>query len=231
LNYTSDKASSGADSHQHTLIHEAVGVQPDARIRGGSSGGFSDLATWYLSAAGVMGYDHQRHTNKPDCGFFFCYDDGAIYRMVASMLGRSDVEVGPAIYAIDLLTKNVKTGASVTPFKQHYDQGWSDDRMSLSDIDRGWGIPQSSIVAGAILVFNVTQIAWTVSGTISGYTGDGSGITVEIFRVDTGEKVLQATTAAGGTFSKTWFENTISLFASARQDSTHAGRSESGVAS
>jgi len=73
-------------------------------------------------------------------------------------------------------------------------------------------------------------MTFTVSGTVSGYSGDGSGITIEVFRSDTGEKIGSTTTSAGGTYSLTVYQNAINLYSTARQDSTHLGRSDNGVA-
>lgn len=65
----------------------------------------------------------------------------------------------------------------------------------------------------------------TISGSIIGYTGDGSGISVRLIDT-TNNRILKTTTSAiGGTFSFTWYESTTSLSVAAQQDSTHFGRS------
>jgi hypothetical protein len=74
------------------------------------------------------------------------------------------------------------------------------------------------------------SITFTVSGNVKYYTGDGSGLTVNVHRTDTSEKVLTCTTSAGGAYTGQWYDNTIELFAEVQQDSTHAGRSINGVA-
>lgn len=66
---------------------------------------------------------------------------------------------------------------------------------------------------------------FTVSGTVSGYTGTGAGITVDIFRANTDEKVLTLTTTTGGAYTGTWYDSAEPLYAVARQDATHLGRS------
>ena len=71
---------------------------------------------------------------------------------------------------------------------------------------------------------------FSIAGTISGYTGDGSGITVDIHRVDNNEWVGRTTTAVGGGFNLTWYDDTVSMYAQALQDSTHRGRSNNDVA-
>lgn len=64
----------------------------------------------------------------------------------------------------------------------------------------------------------------TVAGTVSGYTGDGSGIAVEIFNAND-ELVATATTSAGGGYTATVYDERTH-YAIARQDSTHVGRSD-----
>jgi len=80
--------------------------------------------------------------------------------------------------------------------------------------------------------YTYNSIPFTVSGTCSGYSGDGSGIPVEIYRIKNGldEHVLTLTTTTGGIFSGTWVDNTDTLYAAARQDDTHVGRSQNGNA-
>lgn len=65
----------------------------------------------------------------------------------------------------------------------------------------------------------------TISVVVTGFTGDGSGITARIFRTDTGELAATLTTAIGGTATMSFLDDTvggslastISLFGSASQ--------------
>ena len=67
--------------------------------------------------------------------------------------------------------------------------------------------------------------------TVSGYTGTGASLTVNLYRDDTKEWLYQATTISGGNYTFTAFDNTINLFAEVYQDSTHVGRSAPFIAS
>lgn len=81
--------------------------------------------------------------------------------------------------------------------------------------------------------YTYNNITYVVSGTCSGFSGDGSGIDVDIFRVtgtDQYEQILDLKTVSGGTFNGNWVDNTDTLFAVARQDDTHVGRSKNGTA-
>jgi hypothetical protein len=81
--------------------------------------------------------------------------------------------------------------------------------------------------------YTYNTITYVVSGTCTGFSGDGSGIPVDIFRVVDSlqdEKILELTTTTGGIFTGVWVDNTDTLYAAARQDDTHVGRSTNGSA-
>lgn len=73
-------------------------------------------------------------------------------------------------------------------------------------------------------------ISYSTTRELTGYTGDGSGIAVDIFRADTDEKVAEATSVTGGDYTFVWYDNVIELYAVARQDGTHVGRSDNFIA-
>lgn len=81
-----------------------------------------------------------------------------------------------------------------------------------------------------MFMFNMSNIAFTVAGTITGYTGDGSGLTVDLVDTLAHEHRLTTTTAAGGTYSVTWFDSARNLFPECQQDATHCGRGANAVA-
>lgn len=105
------------------------------------------------------------------------------------------------------------------------------NRLDL-EASRSWRI--SSFLDGtnshggfAAFVASVTYHTLTrsVSGAVSGYDGAGSGIQVNVRLADTGDLLYQVTTSAGGGYSFTAYSNVTALFAEARQDGTHVGRS------
>jgi hypothetical protein len=68
-------------------------------------------------------------------------------------------------------------------------------------------------------------ITYAVSGASSDYDGDGSGITVNVHRADTGDLLYQDTTATGGGYAFTAYSDTVELYSEAEQDATHVARS------
>lgn len=74
-------------------------------------------------------------------------------------------------------------------------------------------------------------LAFNLTGSVSGYTGNGSGLTVNFHRSDTNELIASTTTNVGGSFQKTWYNNVIPIYAEVYQDDTHVGRSGLSTAS
>ena len=73
------------------------------------------------------------------------------------------------------------------------------------------------------------QNTYTVTGTLSNYSGDGSGVTVNFYRVSDKELLGSTTSNVGGSFSWTWYDDTEEIFAEARESSTTLGRSDNGI--
>lgn len=88
----------------------------------------------------------------------------------------------------------------------------------------------SECYSGYYMTVTYHAITYSAMGSVTGYTGDGSGIPVKFYRSDTKEYVASTTTAVGGGFSFTWYDDTVNMFAEAKQDSSHRGRSDDVVA-
>jgi hypothetical protein len=81
-------------------------------------------------------------------------------------------------------------------------------------------------MAGLQLYVDYHEQVITKTVNVTGYAGDGSGIEVNVFRLDTDEHIARLTSAVGGSASFTWPDDTVALYAVAREDSTHLGRSD-----
>ncbi len=76
------------------------------------------------------------------------------------------------------------------------------------------------------------SIAGTISGTISGYSGNGSGINYDVYTTYGPFIVASGTTSVGGVYSVNVPKNSSTqYFTVARQDGTHLGRSDNGTPS
>ena len=226
LNYTSGKATNGAGTHNHTIIWgthfknanlylvQLATVQPaipETLYYTNNVGwqAYTNKDTTGINNNAVCEYSAERTTGEgPETGF----------AIMGAFAGYTDLESGVCKFSDD--------GTDV--FDRHPNEV-DTNRLAL-ETSRSFALKTYKHVCGAMLYITYYAITNTVSGTVSGYTSDGSGITVDIHRADTDEKVLSATTAAGGTYSTTWYDNTVNLYGHARQDATHLGRSDDGAA-
>jgi hypothetical protein len=81
------------------------------------------------------------------------------------------------------------------------------------------------------LMMTYHSIGISAMRAITGYAGDGSGIVVTIHHADTGEAFCQATSAVGGGYTFTAYDDTTQFYAVAQEDGTHVGRSADFTAS
>ncbi len=78
------------------------------------------------------------------------------------------------------------------------------------------------------LYISYHSITFTVGGTISGSAG--GTVDIDLHRTVQKEEVLSTTRVGNGTYSFTWYDNTENVYSDAREDGTHLGRSDSGLA-
>jgi hypothetical protein len=113
------------------------------------------------------------------------------------------------------------------PFFKRWPNDTDSERMNL-ETARSWRYYGISANVGCGMWITYHNITYTATGTVSGYTSDGSGIDVRFYRSDTKQYIGNAATVAGGTFSFIWYDNVQGYIAEARQDATHVARAETG---
>jgi hypothetical protein len=226
LNYTSDKHASGDGVHNHTIVQvlhtknaslnlvQLATVQPQIPETNFwlTQVGWIAHYNKYGTTIGVVmcSVEAERTTGEgPETGFEV---------LGSPTFGFTDPEAGVHVHCVDC-SKN---------FDRYIDDPDS-ERLTL-ETSRSYALKTVKTVCGSRLLMTYHSIPYTVSGILKAYTGDGSGVTVEVHRTDTDEKVLVGTTAAGGSFSLTWYDNVIALYAQARQSATKVGRSDDAVA-
>lgn len=227
VNYTSGVASGGTATHNKTIKHCMV-----------SSAAPSLLNEYYLDFGTIT------PISPPETAWWCNGIAFAIDWTMSAPFWFACLESGEKQGSGSLLMAavlNVNYGNGVDGIRQLIagpDRFW--DRNS-AELDTGrlnpftgrrWmrgGQSNSGAIQAFEAWFTYHSITFNVAGTASGYTGSGSGITVNIHRSDTGELTATATTSTGGSFSTTVFDNVTQLYAEAYQDSTHLGRSALGV--
>lgn len=231
LNYTSGLHASGDGVHAHTLVKHIASFD----IANGSVG---DYSTWtvqpsipetayclvnvglYTNAeqsSSPMGFDLEVETKTTD-------NPGLqSWAPVCNTTSFGEYSNCEQIAVLDITDLWVTyPGRLLQP-----------SRLDL-ETSRKWRLYMAGVIGGtAALYMLVTYhaITYTISGTITDYGGDGSGITVVALNATTHEAVASATTSVGGAFTITVYDNTTTYYTVAREDDTHTGRSANGTAS
>lgn len=78
------------------------------------------------------------------------------------------------------------------------------------------------------MIITYHTITYSITGTISG--SGGGTVNVAAYRTDTGEKIGSTSRSGNGSYTITWYDNTIDVFAEALEDAAHMGRSDDDVA-
>lgn len=228
VNYTCGKPSGGYGAANHTvewmILPEGTAALDIDPIVTATALTIPETA-FFMNHVGL----ELRYTPSGTTAFFGMYaaverlaaEGGVKWEEVFNYAGDCDGETGIYYYFGDA--------------SAYFDRFVGDLDSKRFDIEtaRRWRAVPGNQISGVFqmsVLFTYHAKTFTISGTVSGYTGDGSGITVTAHRVDTGEAILSTTTAAGGTYSMTWYDDTVSVYCEARQDSTHLGRSENAVA-
>ncbi|MGN6107652.1 MAG: hypothetical protein ACTHU0_21260 [Kofleriaceae bacterium] len=224
LNYTSGKATAGIGAHNHTI---AWVLQATAAV---GTTGVAD------SAAGGP--------NLPESSFWVTHVG---YDLTVINAGRGPVALvmerlsgeSPSDGWEEIATLHIASSNEIATYQGLVASDWFfrhplDPRPTGGSIKGSRVYRVTSYLDAALahygwwsLVMFATYHAQSasLSASVSSYSGDGSGIAVKVHRVDTGEPIYTATTAAGGGYSFTYYDTTTPLFAEAAQDATHVGRS------
>jgi hypothetical protein len=223
LNYRS--SAKGSDSFRHArTVRKAVQATTDnaAGSRFASwSTTFHTGESWRMFAIGFLTVMMSPNTSAVSC---------------------VDVETAAGLFRTlwrDFLFGSGNLGAFLvaTPFHHLFQRNTGDLDITRGDptagLDWRWcmtgdGSSNPGFV-GAELAYTFHGFSYAVAGTVSGYTGSGAGITVDVFNASTGERLASTTTSSGGAFSATVYDNTVTVYATARQSSTRRGRSENGT--
>lgn len=230
INYTSSKHSTGSGAHNHTVFW---GLQQNGT--GAATDNYDIAATaliipetnYYMTAIGTRLITLLSGTVVP-AGFTVSVErlsaeGGVEWENVYADITQTDAEIG-TFYA---------WSQSKTIFKR-----WPND-VDSNRIDvetsRRWraNLPQPTATGtsgwiGLSQLFTYHTITYTVSGTISG--SSGGTVTLNLYRSNTGERILSTTRSGNGSYSFTWYDDTENVFVEARESGTLLGRSDDGVA-
>jgi hypothetical protein len=225
LNYTCDKPAAGAGAANHTtlwLAQATTGVGTTTVMDVAAFAPIIPEANYWVSSVGYMpevllaGRGMVTLALERQSGEGV--GDGWLGVLAFHKNGASELEVGEPM-------------VDATAVFQRHPLDPDTNRLALetSRAARFSTFLDPSVVNGGYvsLVMAVTYHSMTTSVTraLTGYTGDGSGITVHVFRGDTFERLYTAVSAIGGSYNFVAYDDVVDLFCVAMVDATHRGAS------
>jgi hypothetical protein len=231
LNYTSSKHTSGVGAHTHSVYQHVT----DNITAAGSRVNTSDTITpslpeTYYNLIGFLYWVNYNIGASTDNNF-----------VIDAEVASTDVLQGgngwQSLYQGTTRSDNENMNGWIYAAARTNFTRWNGDpdpdRLNIKT-GRKYRLSNGALWTGSMgYWYTYNTITYTVSGTCAGFSGDGSGIGVDIFRKNTtiqDDLILNLTTTTGGIFTGQWVDNTDTLYAAARQDDTHVGRSADGTA-
>lgn len=231
LNYTSGKDSNGDGVHAHTVVHATRPYTVSSSTQRASVT-VSRLVSipetsYYLVSTGYEYIDISIGTTVQNCQF-------------THNVQYSATE-GPGVGWKDIATlvyHNLDTEAGTTRswvntndiFRKYPDANYPNTYQLDIEASRSHQLTISNLNQLIQILQYVTyhSITYTISGTISG--SNGGAVSIEAYRADTGEKISSTSRTGNGSYSMTWYDNTINVFVVAYESSTYKGMSAEQVA-
>jgi hypothetical protein len=224
LNYTSSKHASGDGVHNHSVAKNLFAHDTFVRVRTATRQADIPETSYYISTIGAVTYVFIGGTASlvPVASLAAEYaggeGSGNGFADLQATWGNTDTEAG-----VFLACTNFQE------FFKHHPGCPDTSRMALTT-SRTWAIKQAlNQYAMADLWYTYHAITYSVSGSISG--SSGGTVYIDLFRDDTDQKVAATSRSGNGSYSFTWYDNTINLYTVAYEDATHTGRSAIGTAS
>jgi hypothetical protein len=220
LNYESGVDGDGCDAHSHSIMVPVKVTAADNtnQIAATLREVIIPEASYRMDSVGIVSTILQATANNTliiDCSIESGEGGPGWIRLLGDYI-TNDGE----------LSLSVAAAQAIEFFKRWPVDG---DPLRLVDIEttaRDWRTWSATNWSDIMLWVDYSAITFAVAGTVSGYTsGDGSGITVEVFDPDD-VKVDSTTTATGGTYSVTVYDDRAGYYAVARKSATEMGRSD-----
>ncbi len=223
LNYESSVASTGADSHAHSTMWlvRKTNVGEFELLTSGVAPVIPEPNYWIRS----LGYKFSVIATP------VALQPYPIFIETEVLHGEAEGDGWRSIYSDFMYSTGSELGYSECwarardDFKRHpFEQDTT--RLDLES-PRAYRFVTYGVVSNKSLQCWLTHhsMTWAVSGTLSGYSGSGAGISVEVYNPDR-ELFNIVTTSGGGTYSCRVYDDRPGYYTVARQDSTLLGRSD-----
>lgn len=235
LNYTSGKHPDGVGVHAHSVYkHVSESVAGGSRVTTSSSVSPTIPETYYYLIGFLFWINYSPVGNGTTGGLDLDFTvDAEVVSTDLTQGGDGWVSLYNGTGRIDSDNLNGYVYAAARNNFTRWVGDTDPERLNIKTA-RKYRLSTGPLWTGSMgYWYTYNSITYTLSGTCSGYLGDGSGIPIDFYRVVSStqdEMILNTTTISGGVFTTSWIDNTDILYAVARQDDSHVGRSSNGVA-
>lgn len=224
LNYTSGKHADGDGVHNHTIYYIYSGSQKDTLqnyFYRRSSQILED--NYYLNSVGFITYNMSRAVTA---GYYYILSGK---NLPNEFLGAGYEEYAKGTSISDGECANVLNSINVSDKFRRYPKDTHNYHDFESSREYSYLTNSTVLNPSLISIYTYHSITNDITGTVSGYTGDGSGIHVDLFEYSSNAYLTSGITTAGGSYSIPWYDDVYKVYTSAYQDSTHVGRSDIGT--
>ena len=231
LNYTSGKHTNGVGVHTHSVYRHVTDniTAAGSRVNTSASTITPSIPETYYNLIGFLYWVNYNIGAATDNNFTV---DAEVISTDPIQGGNGWVSLYQGTTRADNENMNGWIYAAARTNFTRWDGDPDPDRLNLKT-GRKYRLSSGALETGSMgYWYTYNAITFTISGVCSGYAGDGSRISIDIYRKNSAtndDLILNLTTIAGGSFSGTWIDNTDTLYAVGRESDTRVGRSADGI--
>lgn len=226
INYTSPKHISGVGVHNNTNIYNIAAFNTlnatQAEQYTGNIVVPKPSGDYFVNSYGISCINIQNNAFSAPMGMMVqaqkLSGEGGPYwiSLYESVNGQQDNDVGIKWFNGD-----------INPVFKHYELDNAPNTISPF-IARSWRlVPGNHIINSLVhldLMYTTHGITHPITGTVVGYTGDGSNVVLDFYKASDHTHLFTITGATSGQVNTTWFDDTEQYYLTAKQGS-YAGRS------
>jgi hypothetical protein len=229
VNYTSSKASAGVGAHNHTVFWSLKGHGTDAaateRVIAATAPEIPETS-YFLNAVGT----YTEYVSNSTLNLI------GVTVQVERLAAEGGVQWESAYRDINQTDPETGLRYAWSQIRELFKRWPGDPSAGRMDLEtaRRWRVifPNTAITASGFfetaLIFTYHSITFEFGGEVSG--SGGGTVNIDLHRATSGEKVLSTSRSGNGAYLFSWYDNVASMFAQAREDATHLGRSDDKVA-
>jgi hypothetical protein len=208
VNYQSDVAATGVESHNKTIMCLAALQNNNIRSNRGNNTLTNPLSNWFINDIGLAGEFYQVSVPNQNLTIEnrFLLENPSNTSNTRALLGMGGGYQDQESLMYDAFVSDRE-------LIKKYPGDLHDHRTVDLFAGGNWFIGYGYFVTigGMHTIAACHEIYYNVTGSVLGYSGNGAGLTVTFYDNNTSEVLFSTTTVAGGTFTTVWYDNTRNI--------------------